>query len=240
MRKSFVLALFLFFNLPSLAQGKCDLKIKAGFLTGSCVNSYFTAFQIPYAAEAMDSALLFSSLPMKGQLIIQDQYKLDVEYVLTTRTGFPQILFKSTPGWFTMDSLVWNENGFSFSIDHDPDVPVTNTDLEIINQVIKMLDKPSSWHQNDDRDCEDDVEKKVYSLFCALKTASIEAEGDYNHRNAIMQKVRHQIEKRYPGREWNHRLMDFNNLAETDFTTIQNLLQEIREEVQTALMEPKK
>jgi hypothetical protein len=127
----------------------------------------------------------------------------------------------------------------TFNIDHDPDVPVSETDLRIIRKTKELLKGESLWHKNDDRDCTDDIQEQRYSLFCALQSASIEVEGEYNHRNAIMQKIRHTIVTIYPDKVWEHRLRDFNNMPETDFTVLMDLLNRVESEVKSELEQKK-
>lgn len=68
-------------------------------------------------------------------------------------------------------------------------------------------------------------------MFCALKIASTEVEGEYNHRNAIMQKVRTHINNRYPDKKFAHRLRDYNNMPETTYIELSSLLDAIENEV---------
>ena len=228
--------IFLFFvicisSFSLLGQGRCELLMVDEKLKGKCENSYFTNFEIDLNAKNLDSNNLFSLLPSRGFATINNKRRVKVRYEVTTRAGFPQVLIKARPGWFTMDSLIIQNNGITFKIDHDPDVPVTLVDLKIIRKAKELLRREKMWHKNDDRDCEDDIEKNCYSLFCALQSASIEFQGEYNHRNAIMQKIRHTIVKMYPDKKWQHRLRDFNNMSETDFIVLSELLNRVENEV---------
>jgi hypothetical protein len=92
-----------------------------------------------------------------------------------------------------------------------------------------------AWHQHDDRDCEDYIQNQTYSFFCALQIASIEVDGYYNHRNAVMQKIRHLINERHPGRRWANRLRDFNNIPETTHDTILEMLDDAEEAILQAV-----
>ncbi len=130
-----------------------------------------------------------------------------------------------------MDDLVITGDSISFSINLQPTPPVTLADLQILERVKGLLKNEKCWHKNDDRDCEDDVDKKRYSLFCALQIASTEVEGDYNHRNAIMQKIRIHINNRYPDKVFAHRLRDYNNMPETNYNDLMDLLDAIENEV---------
>jgi hypothetical protein len=231
MKRALILFTLFCSTIALYGQGKCELYLEDGRLSGSCKNSYFTNFEILVEDEVLDSTALFNQLPLSGTLTIDDKYRIEVGYELTYRAGFPQILFKASPGWFTMDSLIILRNSLSFHINHDPDVPVTDTDLKIIRKAKDMLKDEKSWNKNDDRDCRDDIGNNNFSLFCALKSASIEVVGDYNHRNAIMQKIRHTIVEMYPNKEWEHRLQDFNNMPETNFNVLKDLLNRVENEV---------
>ena len=57
-----------------------------------------------------------------------------------------------------------------------------------------LLVNPENWHQKDDRKCEPDIENNHWSLFCALKFASIETTGEYNHHNTAIQTARFVID----------------------------------------------
>ena len=218
-------------SITLYAQGTCKLKLKAGSLSGKCKNSYFSSFNINLELETLDSVSLFDQLPLEGTVIVSKKHELPLSCALTERAGYPQILFKSQLGWFTMEQLKIKNTSIAFNIDHDPDVPVTETDLAIIQRAKSLLGNEKSWHKQDDRDCEDDNEKHCYSLFCALQRASIEVEGAYNHRNAIMQKIRHTIVEIFPEKVWEHRLKDFNNMPDTDYKVLMDLLNRVELEV---------
>jgi hypothetical protein len=75
-------------------------------------------------------------------------------------------------------------------------------------------------------------------LFCALQAASIEVLGQYDHRRVALQEVRFAIERVSGGREFEHRLMDFNNLPGTTFDDIKKVLTMARENVASRLSNP--
>ena len=226
------------------SQTTCELFLEDGKLSGDCENTYIIkAFEIELSRTQLDSTTLFDELPLIGKFTV-DEKVYDaryastesedfnkVSYELTNRSGFPQILIKTRLGSFTMDQLVINSNSISFSINLQPTPPVSDTDLQIIGKVKKLLKSEKEWHKNDDRDCSDDIDNGRYSLFCALKTASIEVEGEYNHRNAIMQKVRIHINNRYPDKVFAHRLRDYNNMEETTYDKLIDLLDAVENEV---------
>ena len=112
-----------------------------------------------------------------------------------------------------------------------------SSDLKIIQRADSILSSPSIWNKQDDRECNDDISKGYYSLYCALYKASIEITGVYVHRKAAMQIVRFILEKYENGRVKNHRLMDWNNHPDTTFDEIKKVL---KESIQTVKQQLKK
>ncbi|MEO8366451.1 MAG: DUF3833 family protein [Pseudoxanthomonas sp.] len=111
----------------------------------------------------------------------------------------------------------------------DRDQPVSVKDLEILDRANTLLANESAWSRKDTRECPPGA--KSLSLFCALQKASIEVLGAYDHRRAALQEVRFAIEDATAGREFEHRLMDYNNLPETQFSDIKNILVAARAKV---------
>ena len=112
-----------------------------------------------------------------------------------------------------------------------------SSDLKIIQRADSILSSPSIWNKQDDRECNDDISKGHYSLYCALYKASIEITGVYVHRKAAMQIVRFILEKYENGRVKNHRLMDWNNHPVTTFDEVKKVL---KESIQTVKQQLKK
>ena len=110
-----------------------------------------------------------------------------------------------------------------------------SSDLKIIQRADSILSSPSIWNKQDDRECNDDISKGYYSLYCALYKASIEITGVYVHRRAAMQIVRFTLEKYDNGRVINHRLMDWNNHPDTTFDEIKMVLRESMQSVKQQL-----
>jgi hypothetical protein len=102
------------------------------------------------------------------------------------------------------------------------DLPVDAKDVRILEQADQILSDQSKWNRQDNRDC--DPKATTWSLFCALQAASIEVLGAYDHRRVALQEVRFAIEDVSGGREFEHRLMDYNNLSTTSFQDIKKVL----------------
>src|SRR5262245_27143199 len=117
------------------------------------------------------------------------------------------------------------------------DQPVTKDDLLILKRADEILSDETKWNRKDDRTCR--PEDKVWSLFCALQKASIEVLGKYDHRRAALQEVRFIIEDLLKGKEFEHRLMDYNNLPTTQFKDIKKVLAQATDKVAARLKEKK-
>lgn len=57
-----------------------------------------------------------------------------------------------------------------------------------------------------------------------MQKALIEVLGAYDHRRVALQEVRFAIEDETKGREFEHRLRDYNNLPSTRFKDIKRVL----------------
>lgn len=102
------------------------------------------------------------------------------------------------------------------------DQPVTKEDLQILERASAILSSAAVWNRHDTRECH--PSDKTWSLFCALEKASREVLEEYRHREVALQEVRFAIEDVTDGREFNHRLMDYNNLPSTQFADIRRVL----------------
>jgi len=102
------------------------------------------------------------------------------------------------------------------------DQPVTEDDLRILVRASEILSSPSVWNRHDTRECHPG--DTTWSLFCALEKASREVLKEYRHREVALQEVRFAIEDVTDGREFEHRLRDYNNLPSTEFADIKRIL----------------
>ena len=100
--------------------------------------------------------------------------------------------------------------GISFDYERR-DNPATREDLLILQRAAEILNDKNLWDRNDDRNCSED--DTTWSQYCALHKASIEILGEYQHRRMALQEVRFAIEDVSGGKEYAHRLMDFNNTS---------------------------
>jgi uncharacterized membrane protein len=118
--------------------------------------------------------------------------------------------------------LLWHERR---------DQPVTVEDLRILEKADAFLKDESAWNRHDDRQCDDDKASGKWSLSCALDVACIEVLGHYDHTRAALQEVGFVVEEVTAGRQFEGRLMGFNNLPETRFGDVKQVLRLARERV---------
>jgi len=104
------------------------------------------------------------------------------------------------------------------------DQPVTNDDLRILLRAEELLKDESVWNRKDDRECDDDEATGKRSLFCALQKACIDVIGVYDHRRVALQEVRFAVEAATHGKDFEHRLRDFNNLPTTRLADVKKVL----------------
>ena len=112
------------------------------------------------------------------------------------------------------------------------ELPAVPEDLAILEQTKAILSEESKWDKNDDRKCSST--DTTFSLFCALQKASIEVTGEYKHRRASLQAVRISIEE-VAGKDFEHRLMDFNNLTTTTLEDVWQVIELAHEKVEVEL-----
>jgi len=105
--------------------------------------------------------------------------------------------------------------------DSDARPPVTTADLQIVQRARKLLDSPAKWNRADNRKCPADA--KTFSLYCALETATVQSGRNFEHRGAALQEMRFVIDEITAERNYDHRLMDYNNDPTTTFADIQEV-----------------
>ena len=115
------------------------------------------------------------------------------------------------------------------------DQAVAADDLRILTKAAELLKDESAWNRADDRECADDEKTGKRSLFCALQKACIDVLGAYDHRRVALQEVRFAVEDATRGQDFEHRLMDFNNLPSTRLADVHAVLRVATERVKSRL-----
>ena len=99
--------------------------------------------------------------------------------------------------------------------------PVTASDLQIVKRAREILDSPAKWNRADNRECPPGM--KTFSLYCAFEMATVEVSGKAEHRGAALQEARFVIDEITVNRNYEHRLMNYNNDPRTTFADIQQV-----------------
>ena len=139
------------------------------------------------------------------------------------KTGTKQkFMLRTSNGWYPVEKMKLKGDKLMLKWDWGFTAPPTPTDLEILRAADELLASEKQWNRVDDRRCDDDFLKNEWGLYCLLMQASVNETGDFNHRSAALKEVRDAIMELRPEKEYQHRLMDFNN--EEEFATIKELI----------------
>lgn len=111
--------------------------------------------------------------------------------------------------------------------------PVVAADLQIVQRAAEILASEANWNRKDNRICPADA--KTFSLYCALQKATDEVSGKFEHRGAVMQEARFVVDEITKNRDYDHRLMDYNNDKTTTFADIKRVIQLTRERIEARL-----
>ena len=113
-------------------------------------------------------------------------------------------------------------------------VPVTTQDVQILEIANQLLSSETFWNRVDTRRCLPQATK--LSLFCALRQACIQVLGSFHHRGTALQEVRFVIDER--GKDYEHRLMGFNNDPSTSFQDVKAVLSAAADRLRRSLTAP--
>ena len=97
----------------------------------------------------------------------------------------------------------------------------TPDDLRIVQRARLILSSEAVWNRADTRECPPDL--KTFSLYCALEKATLEVTGSFEHRGIVMEAARAAIDEITHKKDYDHRLMGYNNDPTTTFADIQRV-----------------
>ena len=124
-------------------------------------------------------------------------------------------ILRTSDGWFAVTSFVSNAESVHFQFDSSHEVPPSDLDREIVRRAAVMISSSAVWNRADNRKCAKDA--KTWSIYCAMEQATIDVTGAFHHRRPALQVVRELVDKRSEARDYQHRLMDYNNDPSTRF-----------------------
>jgi hypothetical protein len=218
-----------------------NLHIKDGHLEGS--SEYLEGFEISMDVPLEILAKGLSELNIEALMTVIKDNKITgtlcypngketpIKYEIVRHRGIEEIYMKTTLGYFLWERVTITDERLTFAIYWWYCPPARKVDMETMEMARQLLADSTSWHKKDDRKCDDDIENSTWSLFCALKYASMEKMGEYNHHNTAMQTVRFVIDDLIPDHEFAHTLMDYNNAPSTGHKDILNVLRMAQERI---------
>ena len=133
-------------------------------------------------------------------------------------------ILRSESGWFPVVNFNQTAVALHFEIDTLHPVAPNDLDREIITRAAAILSNESAWNRSDTRTCAQTDTK--WSIYCATWRATQEVTGGFHHRRPALEVVRQIVYERSAGRNYHHRLMDYNNDPSTTLNDVQTLFAE--------------
>jgi hypothetical protein len=124
-------------------------------------------------------------------------------------------------GWYAVAKFSATPTSLTFQIDTSRAIAPNELDAEIVRRADALLASTAVWNRADNRQCLASAPK--WSIYCAMEHASIEATCGFHHRRPALEMVREIVEERSVGRNYSHRLMDYNNDSTTSLDQVHGL-----------------
>lgn len=132
-------------------------------------------------------------------------------------------ILRTEYGWFRVTQFRSSpETGFL--LDGSNEIKANSMDKKIILRAGAILSTEKAWDRADNRKCSKNATS--WSIYCAIEKATIELTGGFHHRRPALELVREIVSERTAGRQYHHRLMDYNNDPKTKLADVQSLLRE--------------
>jgi hypothetical protein len=133
-------------------------------------------------------------------------------------------VLRTPDGWYAVSQYRATPSVLSFDVDTAATIPPNDLDREIVRRADALLSSVDVWNRADNRRCP--ASAKTWSIYCALLRASdVAACGDH-HRRPAMETVRVVIEEGTVGRNYDHRLMGYNNDSTTKLADVHSIFAE--------------
>jgi hypothetical protein len=124
-------------------------------------------------------------------------------------------------GWYDVTDFSATGDDVRFRVDTAREVAPNALDREIIQRADAMLSSEGVWNRADNRKCP--ATAATWSIYCAMERATREVTGGFHHRRPALELVRVIVEERTKDRNYNHRLMDYNNDSTTHLADVHSL-----------------
>jgi hypothetical protein len=133
-------------------------------------------------------------------------------------------VFRSEYGWHAITGFRLSGSSMTFRMDAAHELAPNALDREILRRADELLSSTAVWNRADNRKCP--PEATNWSLYCAGQKATIEVTGGFHHRRPALELVRQIVEARTKDRNYDHRLMDYNNDPRTTLADVHSLFAE--------------
>jgi hypothetical protein len=133
-------------------------------------------------------------------------------------------VLRSEYGWFNVSGFSSDNSTVKFQMDASHEVPPGPLDRAILKRADAILSAADVWNRADDRKCPPAATS--WSIYCAGERATIEITGGFHHRRPALELVREIVDERSKGRNYDHRLIDYNNDRSTTLADVHSLFAE--------------
>lgn len=133
-------------------------------------------------------------------------------------------VLRSEYGWYSVSGFFSDNSTVKFKMDASKEVAPGPLDGAILKRADAILSAVNAWNRADDRKCPPTATS--WSIYCASQLATIEITGGFHHRRPAMELVRQIVDERSKNRNYQHRLMDYNNDPSTTLADIHSLFAE--------------
>ena len=218
-----VLSMSLLTAGPSPPPADCELRLRNGRYEGSCgsLPGGVASFKLLGADSIASGVWRADAKPMtvwRGEMTFAADRGSWIEVeTYTDGTG----VLRTEGGWFPISQFQRSIETIRFRVDPTQRVPPSDLDRQIIQRAAAILSTEGKWDRADDRVCA--ATDTTWSIYCALQRATIEVTGGFHHRRPALEVVRMIVEQRTAGRNYSHRLMDYNNDKTTRLEDVRSL-----------------
>lgn len=133
-------------------------------------------------------------------------------------------VLRTAYGWFAVSGYNATTAALRFTVDTTRQVAPTDLDRDIIRRASAMLSSMETWNRVDNRRCPGRA--TAWSVYCALDRAAVEVACGTHHRRPAMEAVRVIVDERSADRNYEHRLMGYNNDSTTTLADVRSLFAE--------------
>jgi hypothetical protein len=133
-------------------------------------------------------------------------------------------VIRTYSGWFPVSEFSVRGTVMHFRIDTLNQVAPNALDRRLLQRASAIISSDSVWNRADNRKCP--AAAATWSIYCAIEKAEVELTGGFHHRRPAGELVREIVDERANTRNYNHRMMDYNNDPSTHLEDVRTLFAE--------------